>query len=422
MKIIIPCVFVLFLFTGSLFHGIYSQSLPPVYMTLVSHNEDNTNWTSYSYYKPKRDLLVQLANIVQSKGAAWSFQSDWRFLLGVIQFDTGSVVVNTNGKNLIKWMVEDKGIFCDPHSHEANGYNYADVAYLHQQLGIEPSKVVGGFLYDTIINGNNWEDLQDGQYGRMYPAYFWQPDILWGGGTPLHVNDPNPLGAWKPKSMNEYYVHDSSKHLVLLAHGCKNHIEDTSNIFYNTETIRNLINQIENGRLSATGFYPAYSIFGIGDLNSAKVLKVSQFLDSVNSLTAEGRVQWKSLTQIYDIWNSSYNKKPYFIMCEDMPLSLTQISSNIPEGFILEQNYPNPFNPSTKIRFQIPASVETTRWVVSLRIYDVSGKEVSTLVNNELKSGTYEADWDASAFSSGVYFYSIQAGDFNVTKKMVLVK
>jgi hypothetical protein len=79
MKIIIPCVFVLFLFTDSLFHGIYSQSLPPVYMTLVSHNEDNTNWTSYSYYKPKRDLLVQLANIVQSKGAAWSFQSDWRF-------------------------------------------------------------------------------------------------------------------------------------------------------------------------------------------------------------------------------------------------------------------------------------------------------------------------------------------------------
>jgi len=209
---------------------------------------------------------------------------------------------------------------------------------------------------------------------------------------------------------------------VLLAHGCKNHIEDTSNIFYNTEIIRNLINQIENGRLSATGFYPAYSIFGIGDLNSAKVLKVSQFLDSVNSLTAEGRVQWKSLTQIYDIWNSSYNKKPYFIMCEDMPLSLTQISSNIPEGFILEQNYPNPFNPSTKIRFQIPASVETTRWGVSLRIYDVSGKEVSTLVNNELKSGTYEVDWDASAYSSGVYFYSIQAGDFNVTKKMVLVK
>lgn len=417
MKILFFTVFTIILITGSHFHGIKSQTHPPVYMTLVSHNEDNTNWTTYSYYKPKRDLLVQLANTVQSKGAAWSFQSDWKFLLGVAMFDTGSVVLNTNGKNLIKWMVEDKGVFCDPHSHEANGYNYADVAYLHQQLGITPTKVVGGFLYDTVINGNNWEDLDDGQYGRMYPFYFWQPDILWGGGTPLHVSDPFPLGAWKPKSMNEYYVHDSTRHLVLLAHGCENHIEDTSNIYYNTEIVRNIVRQIDNGRLSDSGFYPAFSIFNVGDLNASRVIKISQFIDSVNALTAGGRVQWKSLTQIYNLWNTTYNKKPYYVMCEDIPLSVTLLSNEVPNGFKLEQNYPNPFNPNTVINFSI-----SEKSFVELKIYDLKGSLTEVLTSKELSPGSYSVNWNAENFSSGIYFYSIITKEFIQTKKMVLIK
>ncbi len=393
------------------------QTYPPVYMTLVSHNEDNSPWTTYSFYKPKRDLLVQLANTVQSKGAVWSFQSDWKFLLGVIQFDTGSVVANTNGKNLIRWMVEDKGVICDPHSHEANGYNYADVAYLHQQLGITPTKVIGGFLYDTVINNNNWEELDDGQYGRMHPSYFWQPDILWGGGTPLHVNDPNPLGAWKPKSMSDFFTHDSTKHLVLLGHGCENHIEDTSNIHYNTEILRNLIYQLNSGTLPATGFYPAFSIFNVGDLNSSRVIKISQFLDSVNSLTAGGRVQWKSLTEIYNIWNTSYNKRPYYVMCEDIPTAVEQLSTEVPNGYSLMQNYPNPFNPVTKFTFNIPVTGN-----VLLKIFDAAGREVTEILNENMLTGIYVAYWDASAFSSGVYFYTIISGEFTQTRKMVLIK
>ncbi|HMT12777.1 MAG TPA: T9SS type A sorting domain-containing protein, partial [Ignavibacteria bacterium] len=352
-----------------------------------------------------------------SKGAVWSFQSDWKFLLGVAMFDTGSVVSNTNGKNLIKWMVEDKGIFCDPHSHEANGYNYADIAYLHQQLGITPTKVVGGFLYDTVVNGNNWENLESGIYGRMYPFYFWQPDILWGGGTPLHVNDPYPLGAWKPKSMNEYYVHDSTRHLLLLAHGCENHIEDTSNIYYNVETLRNLVRQIDNGRLPDSGFYPAFSIFNVGDLNSSRVLKISQFIDSVNALTAGGRVQWKSLTQIYNIWNSTYGKKPYYVMCEDIPLAVEQVSSSVPRKYFLSQNYPNPFNPITKLKFQISRSSFTR-----LVIFDVTGKEITALVNEEMDAGTYEVSWDGSNYPSGVYFCELTTEGFTQTRKMALIK
>lgn len=396
---------------------ILTQTHPPVYLTLVSHNEDQVQWLNNSYYISKRNILVQIANIVQSKGAVWSHQSDWRFLQAVALYDTGSVLSNTNGKNLIRWMVEDKGVICDPHSHEGSGYNYADVAYLHQQLGITPTKIVGGFLYDTVINGNNWENLQNGIYGRIYTSYFWQPDVLWGGGTPGHQNDPYPLGAWKPQSMANYYYHDTTKHLVLLGHGCDNHIEDTSNITYNTQIIRTIVNDINYGMLPDSGFYPAYSFFNEGDLNQTRVDKISQFIDSIAPMVTQGKVSWKNLTEIYNIWNTTYGKKPYWVMCENIPLAVQQLGSGVPTEFSLKQNYPNPFNPTTKIQFMIPKTSE-----VKIVIFDIAGREIETLVNEEMSSGTYEADWDGSKYSSGVYFYKLETESFAETRKMVLLK
>jgi len=105
-----------------------------------------------------------------------------------------------------------------------------------------------------------------------------------------------------------------------------------------------------------------------------------------------------------------------------IPIGIQPISTEIPTKFELFQNYPNPFNPVTKIRFQIPAFVETTRRVVSLRIYDVLGKEISTLINEELKPGTYEIEWNAENIPSGVYFYSLITNEFTQTKKMVVLK
>lgn len=106
------------------------------------------------------------------------------------------------------------------------------------------------------------------------------------------------------------------------------------------------------------------------------------------------------------------------------PTGIGIISSEIPKKFSLSQNYPNPFNPVTKIRFSIPASSKL--WEVSLIIYDMLGRAAATLVNEELKPGTYEVDWSAkgseSNFPSGVYFYRLDAGSFSETKRMILLK
>lgn len=92
-------------------------------------------------------------------------------------------------------------------------------------------------------------------------------------------------------------------------------------------------------------------------------------------------------------------------------------TENIPKHFTLSQNYPNPFNPSTEIQFSIPQ-----RNTVTLKIYDLLGREVKTLVNTELSAGTYSFQWNAENLASGMYFYRITAGNYTSTKKMILLK
>lgn len=98
-------------------------------------------------------------------------------------------------------------------------------------------------------------------------------------------------------------------------------------------------------------------------------------------------------------------------------IGVQQVSNNVPAEYLLEQNYPNPFNPITNVKFQIPNA-----GFVKLTVFDVLGREVSTLVNEQLQAGTYEFEWDGSGFSSGIYYYNLQTENFSDTRKMVLIK
>jgi hypothetical protein len=97
-----------------------------------------------------------------------------------------------------------------------------------------------------------------------------------------------------------------------------------------------------------------------------------------------------------------------------------------PDNYKLYQNYPNPFNPVTKIKFNVPASNLTLNGVkgpyVELIIYDILGREVAVLVNKQMKPGTYEIEWDAASYSSGIYFTKLVSGSFSDVKKMIMVK
>ena len=99
-----------------------------------------------------------------------------------------------------------------------------------------------------------------------------------------------------------------------------------------------------------------------------------------------------------------------------------EIKLELPEQYLLSQNFPNPFNPSTKIKFTIPDVGTALIKFVQIKVYDILGSEIATLVNEEKPAGNYEVEFDGSNLSSGVYFYRMQAGNFIETKKFVLMK
>ncbi|MBI1932431.1 MAG: T9SS type A sorting domain-containing protein [Ignavibacteriales bacterium] len=89
----------------------------------------------------------------------------------------------------------------------------------------------------------------------------------------------------------------------------------------------------------------------------------------------------------------------------------------LPFKFSLSQNYPNPFNPTTTISYQLPE-----KSIVTLKVYDILGREIAELVNETKDAGNHEATFDASNLSSGIYYYQIKAGDFVQSKKILLIK
>jgi hypothetical protein len=102
---------------------------------------------------------------------------------------------------------------------------------------------------------------------------------------------------------------------------------------------------------------------------------------------------------------------------DSMTIDIKRIGENIPSSYSLKQNYPNPFNPITNIQFDLS---KTGR--VKLSVFDVTGKEIAVLINEEMSAGKYETTFDASGYTSGIYFYRLETNNYSETKKMVLLK
>ncbi|HAX49380.1 MAG TPA: T9SS type A sorting domain-containing protein [Ignavibacteria bacterium] len=120
----------------------------------------------------------------------------------------------------------------------------------------------------------------------------------------------------------------------------------------------------------------------------------------------------------HDVRNGSTNSELYYdFNPTGNAIGITNISTEMPEVYILSQNYPNPFNPVTNIQFAIPVA-----GFVKLTVFDMLGREVENLVNKNMNAGTYLAEWNASNYPSGIFFYRLVSDDFSEVKKMILVK
>ena len=146
-----------------------------------------------------------------------------------------------------------------------------------------------------------------------------------------------------------------------------------------------------------------------------------EFLRDENVSNPHDWNQWGQ--RLYDAWDSTGKSRPVLMeettvtVQDSIPVFVPSKDKPLPVVLRLYQNFPNPFNPNTRIVFRVGS-----RELVSLKVYNLLGQEVATLVNEELKPGSYEVTFDATRLASGVYFYRLNAGSFVETKKLLLMK
>jgi hypothetical protein len=121
---------------------------------------------------------------------------------------------------------------------------------------------------------------------------------------------------------------------------------------------------------------------------------------------------------VLTVWESNRSGHPHiYSRLVELYMYGVEPQKILLNSFTLEQNYPNPFNPSTTISFVIPSKV-----YVTLKVFDILGREIAILASEELSAGNYSRKWNAANISSGIYFYRIEAGSFTDTKKLLLLK
>ncbi len=222
----------------------------------------------------------------------------------------------------------------------------------------------------------------------------------------------------------------SEKNLVFIING-----HELGNSFVNVES---------NCDINHDG-YNDFIIGNIQSINSDSVMVGGAFvylggenIDTVYKYKLNGENKWDEFSSIIttaDVNGDGYDE--LFVMAPNYPdynnpigkvyiysyKKLTDVKENkqtIPNKFDLYQNYPNPFNPTTVISYQLPGV--GTRFIVSLKVYDILGREIRSLVDELQRSGEHTINFNASGLSSGVYFYRLTAGHFVTQKSMMLVK
>lgn len=300
-----------------------------------------------------------------------------------------------------------------------SGYNLVNIKFINNNTGF--ISCLDGYLFKTSDSGSNWYLNYTIPGPSLNDIFFINANTGFVTGnaysSPI-LKTTNTGGSWSIYNTNLqnlssiYFINENTGFAV----GYKTILKTIncglawSNIFTSNEGLGKIFFSSAN-----TGY--AAGIYG----ELVKTTNAGSTWVRLHSLTR------KNISTLYFINDLT----GYFAGGSGIILKTTsggnlfgvkKINIEIPAIYSLYQNYPNPFNPSTKIKFEIAADSKGQTADVKLIIYDALGREVSVLVNEQLKAGEYEVEWNAQNFPSGVYFYRIVSGEFILTRKMVLIK
>ncbi|MBZ0203364.1 MAG: T9SS type A sorting domain-containing protein, partial [Ignavibacteria bacterium] len=325
-------------------------------------------------------------------------------------------------------------------------------------LAVGGSYSLTGFIYRTTDAGLNWINITSPDINsHIYNIQYVDPNTAFAGANHGVFKSTNAGLNWERSDIPNHVLNWGKVHFFDSNTGI--YTGDTAKVHRTSDAGDSWFPVSINPKGIIRDVYPINenSCLIIGDslicrtnnrglswLNilppERKVFLSVQFINSNTGYMSGLSKTWKS-TNSGMIWfaiNSNPNPNNYFISTffSDVNtgyvggqngllyktttggvIGIEPISNVIPGNYALYQNYPNPFNPNTKIKFAIPKAS-----FVKLAVYDMLGREVDNLVNEQLSPGTYEVSWNALKFSSGIYLYKISTNDFSMVKKMSVIK
>ncbi len=396
--------------SGNGFHGIVNGA------TLTEDRNGNLNSAYYfsgssTYISvPDNDLLdLQNVKSISLWIKASSSSSINRYIISKVQFENdyynGYEIYISNNDSLSYSMIEEDY----PRAHYSKSFQYYDEWTFLTFVRRSDNK-----LY-CYINGNyvgkSEVDLPVSLTGNDMDLFF--------GSAPFSNNNDNYQGSiddiaifdyeLSDAEIQELYNDDPPLPIELVSFSA---VIDGKKVYINWKTVTELQNfgfeiQKKVGQSGYDFFEKIGFIIGAGNSSSPKEYS---FIDDLSDMNLyRNNIFYYRLKQI--------DMDGAFEFSDEIFIELNPLNTLIPENNSLSNNYPNPFNPSTTIRFGLPEKSN-----VKLTIYNSLGEEVSSLLDKELIEGYHEVEFNALDLASGVYFYSIQAGEFKSVKKMLLLK
>ncbi len=281
-----------------------------------------------------------------------------------------------------------------------------------------------GNLKKTTNGGVNWFTVFDNSSSGIF---FLNTNTGWTSGRNRGVDKTTDGGnSWINQYPFFYHNYDADIYFINEQKGfaVNGYFGSYGYLYYTTNGGLNwnenhdfqyLVNSIKFVNTN-TGYMLALGYYNEIQLSKTTNGGANWILHNINSTKIPGHLFFRSVNTGWLVGDSGLIMKT---TNGGVTIGIQQIGINVPGDFSLFQNYPNPFNPSTKIRFDISGTTAAQTFLI---VYDLLGREVAVLVNEKLRPGEYEVDFNASNYPSGVYYYKLSAGNFSETRKMVIVK
>jgi photosystem II stability/assembly factor-like uncharacterized protein len=430
MKAIIK-FFIVYLFLPIQF--IYSQ-------WIIQHSDTSEFYFSTHFSNQNTGWLsgfdLNIGGIIKKTtngGNNWFNQLSWTYIdFGSIYFINQNTGWYAGGNALIK--TTNGGTNWVEQNQMMNIF-FNSVYFVDQNIGWSVGHVQissqhwSGIIIKTTNGGTNWftQYNTDSSSNNLLSVFFINQNNGWTvglNGLILHTTNGGINWVdqfwWNPFSLKSVYFIDQYTGWAVGHSGFT--IKTTNGgINWNNQYVDNVILQSVYFINQNTGWVAGYCSPSCGT-----ILKTTDGGENwTTQYIGNNRLESINFTDENNGWAVGWNGLILHTSNGGEPVGIKPISKEIPKKFTLNQNYPNPFNPSTNIEFALP---KTT--LAKLIIYDITGKEIETLINEELKAGIYKVDFSATVggnnLSSGVYFYRLSArggtNEFTETKKMILLK